>query len=70
VSPTCTSDAQQENIIYNFKNTKEKLCKTTAAKHVKYVLDFVFSELPENGTLVLKCVGVGTYMKCVLLYFN
>jgi len=37
---------------------------------MKYVLDFVFTELPENGTLVLKCVGVGTYMKCVLLCFN
>jgi hypothetical protein len=31
------------------------------------VLDFVFDELRENGTLVLKCVGVGTYMK--LFYF-
>jgi hypothetical protein len=52
------------------KNTKEKLCRTIAAKHAKYVLDFVFNKFPENGTLVLKCVGVGIYMKCVLLYFN
>jgi hypothetical protein len=55
------SDVQQAKAIYNFKNAKEKLCRTNA--HLKYFLDlrsFVFNELPRDDTLVLKYVGDGT----------
>jgi hypothetical protein len=55
--------------MYNIKNTKVKICRTIAAKQVKCMLDlqsFVFNELLENVTLVLKCVAVGTYMKFFL----
>jgi len=69
VSPTRTSDVQQAHIIYNFKNTMEKLCRTIATKHVKNMLDSVFNAFPENGTLVLKHVAVGTYMKCFIICF-
>jgi hypothetical protein len=55
------SDAQQAKAICNFKKAKKKLCRTNV--HLKYFLDlrsFVFNELPDDETLVLKYVGGGT----------
>ena len=59
--------------IYNFKNTKEKLCMTNAAIWYTWRTRWTHCLsllIPEDGNLELKYVGAGTwYEMCFIICF-